>query len=483
MNISNINVGIIHSLIGKNDGVSIIIDHTVSAMVKYMNIDLGNIFFLAAHTSPRFNAHTDEVLWHKNEVHKTILNHYSEEPKDIDLDALIHEKAMYAKKVIAEFIEENQIDLIIAHNTTHPYNFITAVGLGYYIEELRAKKIIWPKLLVWWHDSYFERERFSSPNPVIKKYLRYLPGTYIDGIVFLNSGQPKLAHQFFEGQNWNNTDLFFRERTVIIPNTIEIPWDFNCNIINNNTYLSPPGDNYNDTFFKDIGLIDEITKKGYTLDETIIMLQHTRVVPRKNIELAIDFAFSMEKKFLENKKNKCFVILVSGHSGDEQVDYKNFLIKYYYDKLKENQNSNVVFLFGEDIILSHRDIIVDKKYYRFQDIPAIISRVGGIGTYFSELEGYGNNLLEMMAMGLPVVINKYDIYKSDIEQLGFDLPAIEDGKLTDELIDKTYHILTDIKARNKLVNHNLCILTEKLDHKLISDKIKPIIDKAFTTIL
>lgn len=483
MNISHMNVGVIHSLIGKNDGVSIIIDHTVSAMVKYMDIDLGNIFFLAAHTSPRFNAQTDEVFWHKNEIHKTILNHYSEEPKDIDLDALIHEKAMYAKQVIADFIEKNQIDLIIAHNTTHPYNYITAVGLGYYIEELRAKKIIWPKLLVWWHDSYFERERFSSPNPVIKKYLRYLPGTYIDGIIFLNSIQPHLALKFFEQQNWKNTEAFFKERTVIIPNTIEIPWEYSCGVSDDKEYLAPPADNYNDTFFKDIGLLNEIEKKGFTIDDTVVMLQHTRVVPRKNIELAIDFAFSMEKKFLENKKNKCFVVLVSGHSGDEQVDYKNYLIKYYYDKLKENKESNVIFLFGEDIILSHRDIIVDKKYYRFQDIPAIISRVGGIGTYFSELEGYGNNLLEMMAMGLPVVINKYDIYKTDIEQLGFDLPSIENGKLTDDLIDKTYHILTDIKARNKLVNHNLCILTEKLDHKLISDKIKPIIDKTFTTIL
>jgi len=32
MNISHMNVGIIHSLIGKNDGVSIVIDQTVHAM-------------------------------------------------------------------------------------------------------------------------------------------------------------------------------------------------------------------------------------------------------------------------------------------------------------------------------------------------------------------------------------------------------------------------------------------------------------------
>ena len=48
------------------------------------------------------------------------------------LDEMIHENALYAKNVIQEWVDENDIDLIIAHNTSHPYNFITAVGLGYY---------------------------------------------------------------------------------------------------------------------------------------------------------------------------------------------------------------------------------------------------------------------------------------------------------------------------------------------------------------
>ncbi|MDZ7774543.1 MAG: hypothetical protein U5L09_02480 [Bacteroidales bacterium] len=65
-------------------------------------------------------------------------------------------------------MEENEIDLIIAHNTSHPYNFITAVGLGIYFEELKANNYIWPKQLVWWHDSYMERELFKSAQAVIK---------------------------------------------------------------------------------------------------------------------------------------------------------------------------------------------------------------------------------------------------------------------------------------------------------------------------
>ena len=56
MKLNELRIGIIHSLIGKNDGVSIVIDQTVKAMVKYLDINLGNFYFLAAHSSPRFNA-------------------------------------------------------------------------------------------------------------------------------------------------------------------------------------------------------------------------------------------------------------------------------------------------------------------------------------------------------------------------------------------------------------------------------------------
>ncbi len=482
MNISHLNVGVLHSLIGKNDGVSIVIDQTVNAMVNDIGIELGNIYFLAAHTSPRFNAKTNEIFWHKNEVHKTIIDYFSSDPPEW-LDKYIHENALYAKDVIRRFIQHHKIDLLIAHNTSHPYNFITAVGLGYYFEELRNRGIIWPKLLVWWHDSYFERERFKNPNPVIKKYLKYLPGTYIDGIAFINSEQPKLAKKLFEQYNKAKLDTFFNQRSIVVPNTSSIDWDWKKQDWNSARVIFPEQDNYNNTFIRDIGLLSQIESKGFKISDTVILLQHTRIVPRKKIELAIDFAFKLEKKYKENNQEKCITLLVSGHSGDEQVQYKEFLLEYYKNKLKQDTKSNVLIVFGEDCILSHRDIIVDKKYYNFYEVPSIIASYGGIGTYFSEIEGYGNNLLEMISFGLPVVINKYDVFKKDIEQLGFDLPAIENGNLTQELVDKAYQILMNPLLRNMMVKNNLEILNKKLDHKIIAKKLSPLIVNMFTRIL
>lgn len=482
MNISHLNIGILHSLIGKNDGVSIVIDQTVHAMVDDMGIELGNIFFLAAHTSPRFNAETNDIFWHKNDIHKAIIQNFSSEAPE-GFDELIHEKAIYAKDIIKQFVKKHNIDLLIAHNTSHPYNFITAVGLGYFIEELRNKGIIWPKVMVWWHDSYFERPQFSNPNPVIQKYLKYLPGTEIDGLAFINKSQPELAKKLFKSLNYHALTKFFKNRAIIVPNTSSIDWEWEKLPWDSDQLIAPPMDNYNETFVKDIGLSCEIEKLGFSIEDTIVLLQHTRVVPRKKIEVAVDFAFRLEKRFKNNGSSKCIALLISGHSGDEQVEYKKFLTEYFEEKQKENKGSNVVLIFGEHRILSHRDIIVDKKYYNFYEVPAIVASLGGLGTYFSEIEGFGNNLLEMVSFGLPALINKYDVYKSDIEHLGFEFPSVENNVLTEELIDQAYEILTNNKVRNRIVRHNLKILEQKLDHRIIAEKLRPLINKMFTRIL
>ena len=481
MNIRHLNIGILHSLIGKNDGVSIVIDQTVNAMVQEMNVRLGNIFFLAAHSSPRFNAQTNEIFWHKNEIHKTILKFYNEDPP-VDFEEMILENAAYAKKVLTDFIVEHDIDLLIAHNTSHPYNFITAVALGMYIEEHRADGIIWPKVMVWWHDSHFERERFSNPNPVIKKYLKYLPGTAIDGIVFINSHQRELAKRYFKEyvSDEKFIENFFRYKTILIPNSNDITWDWRNRDWAGYNLVIPPQDRYNDSFFKDSGMLKKLEKIGFDLDETVILLQHTRIVPRKKIERTMDLAFMLDKKIREKGDEKCVAILISGYSGDEQTSYKENLERYYRKLKDKNPVNRVVLVFGENVILSHRDIIVDRKYYKFEEIPGVIAGHGGIGTYFSEVEGFGNNLLEMIANGLPVLINKYDTYKRDIEKLGFDLPSIEDGSITPELVDQAYQLIYDIPFRNRMVRHNLEVLERNLSHKIVAKKLAPFIREIFT---
>lgn len=314
---------------------------------------------------------------------------------------------------------------------------------------------------------------------MIKKYLeKYLPGQNTDGVVFINSEQPEFFRKYcLECKPGTDIDKFCRERTALIPNTSEIKWDWQEQDWDSDKIVYPPQEQFNETFMRDIGLEDLLVKNKLSMENAVFLLQHTRIVPRKRIDKAIDLAFMLAKKFKEDKKNKFIVLLVSGHSGDEQAAYKEFLQARFYEKCEENSSLKVFMLFSEDRVFSCKDIVVDKKYYSFDDIPSIIASKGGIGTYFSEIEGFGNNLLEMVSQGLPAVINRYEIFKSDIEKYGFIFPAVNNCEITEEALNACYRLLTDNRYRNKCARRNLEILEKNLSHKLIAEKLEKLLDE------
>lgn len=73
-------------------------------------------------------------------------------------------------------------------------------------------------------------------------------------------------------------------------------------------------------------------------------------------------------------------------------------------------------------------------------------KIADFALYFSDFEGYGNALLEVLAMGLPTLVNEYEIYKLDIgydryhNLDGFKLDSIDIGEnftFEDSLADPT----------------------------------------------
>jgi len=482
MNLKKLNIGILHSIMGKNDGVSIVIDQTIESMQKHMGISLDNIFLLSALAPARMNKTEHTIFWHKNNNNKYILQYFDKEPPD-DYEAVIEASVETAIEYISSFVKTNDIDLFIVHNACHPANFIYAVAVGKYFKKLKQSGRILPRYLLWWHDSYLERPRFAHPNDVIRKYLEFLPGASVDGVVFINTAQQEVAKKLFSGY-WNDpkkTDLFFKRKTAVIPNLVHITWNWQRQIADHTTMPFPPEDDFNSDFFDTIGLTRELEKQDKTVYECDFLLQHTRIVPRKRIDIAIEFAFLLQKYCLARGEDRATALIISGHSGDEDDTTVQNL------KKKEREmcaacpelRGRVIVLFAERFIFPEREIIVDRKLYRFRDIPAIIAKWSGIGTYFSEIEGFGNNLLEMVSSGLPAVINQYPVYKKDLKPLGFKFFSIENAKLNNDIIRHAHSLLRDKKLRRNYVIHNIQTASKKLSHNRIVSRLKPLINNLF----
>jgi glycosyltransferase involved in cell wall biosynthesis len=87
------------------------------------------------------------------------------------------------------------------------------------------------------------------------------------------------------------------------------------------------------------------------------------------------------------------------------------------------------------------------------------------------VEGFGNNLLELISLGVPPVVREYPVYLTDIAIYGFDIPSTPDGTMTPKLIEGAFDILTDVNHRKALVKKNVNLLAENLGHSKISENL------------
>lgn len=78
MNFSYLNLLIIHSLLERNDGASIIINQKVAAIIDYLKMELG-VFFLVMYSSPLFNTLVDASSSGKSDRYKEMAQTFNGE--------------------------------------------------------------------------------------------------------------------------------------------------------------------------------------------------------------------------------------------------------------------------------------------------------------------------------------------------------------------------------------------------------------------
>jgi glycosyltransferase involved in cell wall biosynthesis len=170
-------------------------------------------------------------------------------------------------------------------------------------------------------------------------------------------------------------------------------------------------------------------------DDDIMVLQPTRIVQRKGIETSIELI-----RRLDDPRVK---LVISHSAGDEGGAYAQRVTEYA-------ALLGVELILADQIIGAGRD--VNGRRYSIWDAYQEADLV----TYPSTYEGFGNAFLEAVYHRKPILCNRYSIFRTDIEPLGFNTIEI-DGFLTDEVIAEVRRVLDDAAYRQAMVENNYAI--------------------------
>lgn len=284
------------------------------------------------------------------------------------------------------------------------------------------------------HDLYWERHRFHTPRC---KYLRdymqkYMPpkSSYIEHVVINSLTKRELKRR-------HGIDA------IVIPDVFDFsrePWE-------------------KDKFNK--GLLQRFNIKTGDL----VVLQATRIMPRKGIELTVDFVKHLQKnikqlrgKTLYNGKKlnvKANVVLVIAGATEQETHMYGLLIK---SKALEEK---IHIRFISDSIRGERKISEGIKKYSLWDTYAYADLV----TFPSIWEGWGNQFIEAIFAKKPIVLFEYPVFKKDIKPEGFQFISLGD-KLLKEVDENHLYKIPRAKIDSAVQQSIKWLLNENLYKKL-----------------
>jgi len=204
----------------------------------------------------------------------------------------------------------------------------------------------------------------------------------------------------------------------------------------------------------------------------IVVLQATRVVRRKAIELAIDFIHTLNQPEFANQL--AAKTLYHGRTFDPQKDSIYLVLAGYAEKRdldyaakleKRAAKLGVKIIHADQYIRANR-AVGREKYYTLWDIYPFADLI----TYPSTFEGFGNQFLEGIFAQKPIIVFEYPVYKSDIAAKGFSVISLGD-KITSEkdnlvqvsqesleiAVQKAVDLLTNKEKYQQMVKSNFAI--------------------------
>ena len=158
-NSSKLRYGMVHSLFGDSEGVSIVMKQLEGVLHKKMNVPLNRIYYLIGKSSVKSKQITEaKILWNNHPINRLVWMENYNKLLSNDHKLKIEKAIFIGKEIIEKFVKKNKIDILIAHNSSHPINFIMSMALSRYFKERKERGLFVPKYILWWHDSHLERK-------------------------------------------------------------------------------------------------------------------------------------------------------------------------------------------------------------------------------------------------------------------------------------------------------------------------------------
>lgn len=183
----------------------------------------------------------------------------------------------------------------------------------------------------------------------------------------------------------------------------------------------------------------------------LLVIQPTRVVPRKGIELAIELVGRL--------RDRHAVLLITSPAGDEGLDY---LVQL--ERMAEEHRVNL--RYAADRFAPDLEGKPLRPAHSLHDAYLAADLV----TYPSLYEGYGNALVEAIFYGKPIVVNRYSVYDADIRPLGFKFIEIS-GAITTDTVREVKRVLGDRRRQARVARHNFEIARRHLSYELLQRRL------------
>ena len=227
----------------------------------------------------------------------------------------------------------------------------------------------------------------------------------------------------------------------------------------------------------------------------LVVLQATRIVRRKNIELAIDLVSKLGARMARGGKKA----LATGKTFDPQHNRVWLVLAGY----AENRDRGY-----QDLLLTHAatqgvnllsvgDAISAARYTATEEVGKGYSLwdvypQADLITFPSEYEGFGNQFLEAVYARRPAVVFEYPVFRIDIKPKGFQIVSLGDclsfnsetylveipAPTMDRAVDEVLALIQDRGRYQEMVEHNFQLAARHFSYQQTAERWRELLESA-----